>query len=205
MKTKAEKEYEALQKEKEEKAAKKATEAEALAAKLAKAAAAEGDLLNEFVSGNKLGEDLKQWCSDQGALLPSVDKLVFHLLFEKEMKNPDPSCAWSSADKYGAALLSLVEEDIGGQIQVLWGIQKYCDKLGFPKLNEEYLVQTMFRSMYQFDLVGDEAFIEWKEDESEDHMEGKLKSVIQTVDWFVWLEEDEEEEEEEEEAEDEEE
>ena len=42
------------------------------------------------------------------------------------------------------------------------------------------------------DLASGDAFLEWKEDESDDHIDGKLKAVIQTVDWFAWLEEDEE-------------
>ena len=67
---------------------------------------------------------------------------------------------------------------------------QYCDKLGFPKLNEEYLVQSMFRAMYKFDLAVDDAFTEWKDDESDEHADGKLKAVIQTVDWFAWLEQD---------------
>jgi len=80
-------------------------------------------------------------------------------------------------------------------MQILWAIQKYCDKLGFPKLDDEYVVQAMFRSMYKFDLALDDAFAEWKEDESDEHSDGKLKAVIQTVNWFTWLEEDDEEEE----------
>ena len=53
--------------------------------------------------------------------------------------------------------------------------------------------------MYKFDLAGDEAFMMWKEDESPEHEAGKLNAVIQTVDWFNWLEEEEEEEEDDEE------
>lgn len=59
----------------------------------------------------------------------------------------------------------------------------------------------MFRAMYKYDLAADEAFLEWKEDDSEEHSGGKLKAVIQTVDWFNWLEEEDEEEEEYEEEE----
>mmetsp|Transcript_14825 Transcript_14825/g.34260 ORF Transcript_14825/g.34260 Transcript_14825/m.34260 type:complete len:451 (-) Transcript_14825:114-1466(-) len=149
----------------------------------------EAALLDEFISG-KQGEELKQWVAEKGASLPSVEKLVFHFLHERELLNPDPECEWANASKYGAALLSLVEDDTLRQMEVLWGIQKYCDKLGFPKLNEEYLVQSMFRSMYKYDLAENDAFAEWKEDESDEHNEGKLKAVIQTVDWFNWLEED---------------
>jgi len=153
--------------------------------------------LKEFVSGGKLGDELKQWLSDQGTCIPPVEKLVFQLLLENEQKNPDLECTWAEPSKYGAALLSLVEEDIYAQMQILWGIQKYCDKLGFPKLKDEYLVQTMYRAMYKFDLAGEEAFAEWKDDESNEHSNGKLKAVIQTVDWYSWLEEDDEEDDEE--------
>jgi hypothetical protein len=156
-------------------------------------------LLEEFASGNKMGDELKAWCEEQRVQLPSVKKLVFHLLTEREKLNPDPDCAWAEATKFGAALSFLVQDDIVNQMQVLWGIQMYCDKLGFPKLNDEYIVQSMFRSMYKFDLTEEGAFMEWKEDEADEHEQGKMKAVIQTVDWFNWLEEEEEEEYEEEE------
>jgi len=180
----------------EEAAAKRAAEEKEAAERAAKALQLEGDLLDEFISGNKLGDDLKQWCTDQGALLPSVEKVVYHLLYEKEAKNPNPECLWAEPSKHGSALLALVEENLDGQMQILWGIQKYCDTLGFPKLNDEYVVQAMFRNMYKFDLVDDEAFEVWKEDESSEHETGKMKAIVQTMDWFNWLEEDDEDDEE---------
>jgi len=156
------------------------------------------EVLAEFISGKKLGQDLKQWVEENRVGLPPVEKLVYEMLQEREKLNPDVDCGWADPAKYGAALLSLVEDDILAQMQVLWGVQFYCEKLGFPKLNDESVVQSMFRSMYKYDLAGDEAFAEWKEDESDEHAKGKLNAVIQTVDWFNWLEEDDEEEEDEE-------
>lgn len=207
-KMRAEKEAKAA-KEKAEREAKEAEEArlaEEVRARSAKAQEAEATLLNEFISGNKLGDDLKQWCADNAAVLPSVEKLVFHLLSEKEQKNPNPECPWAEPAQYGSALLSLVQDKGYEQMQVLWAIQKYCDSIGFPKFNDEYVVQSMFRAMYKYDITEPGAFDEWKEDESEAHADGKTKAVIQTMDWFAWLEEDEEESEEEyEEEEDEEE
>ena len=186
---------------------KKSEEEEAPATKVVEPAAPEPvavapavdveEMLDEFASGNKLGDDLKAWCEERRTTLPPVEKLVFHMLQEREKLNPDVECGWADASKYGAALTALIGDDIYQQMQVLWGVQFYCDKLGFPKLNDEYVVQAMFRSMYKFDLAGDEAFAEWKEDESDEHVEGKMKAIIQTVDWFNWLEEDDEEEEEE--------
>ena len=123
------------------------------------------------------------------------------VLTEKEKLNPDVECGWAEPSKYGAALLALAEDDLLKQVDVLFGIQKYCDKLGMPKLNDEYVIQAMFRSMYKYDLAGDEAFAMWKEDESDEHSSGKLNAVIQTVDWFNWLEEDDDEDDDEEEEE----
>jgi hypothetical protein len=159
------------------------------------------ELLNEFSSGNKLGGDLKAWCEEQRETLPPVEKLVFHMLTEREKLNPDVECKWAESSNAGAALVALVGDDVYSQMQVLWGIQFYCDSIGSPKLNEEYVVQAMFRCMYKYDLTADDAFEEWKEDESDEHSKGKMTAIIQTVEWFNWLEEEDEEEEEEEEEE----
>jgi hypothetical protein len=154
-------------------------------------------VINEFCSGNRLGDDLKAWLADQ--IVPNVKSLLVTFLQETEKLNPDITCAWAKPEKYGAALVSLVEDDLLKQMDVLFAIQKYCDKLGMPKLDGEYVIQAMFRSMYQFDLASDEAFEMWKEDESDENSAGKVNAVIQTIDWFNWLDEDDDGEDEEEE------
>jgi len=152
----------------------------------------DSDVLAEFASGNKLGKDLQTWIGSL-SVVPCVEKLVFHLLTETDKSNPDLECAWAELDKYGAALVFLVEDDLLQQMQVLFAVQKYCDTLGMPKIDNEYLVQAMYRAMYKYDLADDETFMLWKEDESTEHEAGKLKAVIQTVEWFNWLEEDDDE------------
>lgn len=148
-------------------------------------------VLDEFASGSKLGEELKTWLGSLSAAPPPrVEKLVFHLLTTNEKSIPDVECEWAEPEKYGSALLSLIEEDVIKQMEVLFAIQKFCNTLGMPKINDEYLVQAMFRGMYKYDLADYETFMMWKEDESAEHQDGKLKAVIQTVDWFNWLEED---------------
>jgi len=59
----------------------------------------------------------------------------------------------------------------------------------------------MFRAMYKYDLALDEAFAEWKEDESPQYEQSKGKAIIQTMDWFNWLEAESEEDDDEEEYE----
>lgn len=181
-------------------------EAERKAAEAAqKALEAEDDILAEFGSGKLLGDELAAWCKEKSDanLLPSVEKLVFFYLREKENNNPDSDCKWAAKPQYGAALLSLVEDDVLRQTEVLWAIQRYCDWMGFPKkgTTNEYLVQSMFMAMYKYDLAEAEAYDYWKEDESDEHEVGKQKTLVQTIDWFNWLEEDDEEEYEDEEYE----
>lgn len=188
----------AEQKAEEEAKARKAAEEAAAAEAAIKAAELEDDLLSTFSSGDKLGEDLKVWCEEQGVLLPSVEKLVHHLLLTTQKENPDAACAWAEPSQYGTALLSLVSDNLVKQMEILFGIQKFCYDVKFPRVNNEGLVQAMFRGMYKFDLAEPEAFDAWKEDESLEHNDGKGTAIIQTMDWFNWLEEDDEEEDEDE-------
>jgi len=179
----------------------KAAEQAAVAEKANQAIMQESNLIAEFTSGTKLGSELAKWCTEHKEILPSVEKLVFSLLDVREKKNPDMECAWAQADQFGAALIYLTEDNLMAQMQVLWGIQLYCDSQGFPKLNDEYLVQSMFRAMYKYDLADSEAFDEWKEDESEDHP-GKMQAIIQTTDWFNWLQDDDDDDDDDDEGED---
>merc|ERR1712157_29208 len=159
------------------------------------------ELRDEFASGKILGEELKKWVEEkqETGLFPSVEELVLKLLTEKEEKGEevDQECAWAEPSQFGSALTMLVEDNLTAQMEVLWAIQKFCHRINFPKKNNEYVVQAMFRSMYKYDLADDEAFAEWKEDESDANEVGKMKAIIQTVEWFNWLEEDEEEDDEE--------
>ena len=147
-------------------------------------------LLTEFSNGEKLGDELKEWCANNKPL-PPIERLLFHMLKTQEKLNPDPNCGWAEPSKYGAALQYLIEENLYNQMQILWAIQLYCESLGFPKLDGESVVQSMFRAMYKYDLAEADSFIEWKEDESDAHDKGKMTTIIQTMDWFNWLEADE--------------
>jgi hypothetical protein len=187
----------AEQKAAEDAAAQIRAEEEAAAEEAKKAAAVEGDLLNEFIGG-KSGVELKEWCASQGAILPSIEKLVYHLLVKTQSDDPDVDCAWADQANYGAALTSLVDDNLSAMMEILFAIQRFCDKIGFPKIGSEGLIQAMFRSMYKFDLADEEAFAEWKDDEKPEREQGKGKAIIQTMDWFNWLEEESDDESEEE-------
>ena len=184
----------------EEAAVRKRAEEAAAAAEAKKAADSESEMFDVFINGGKSGIALKEWCESQGGILPSVEKLVFHLLKTTQKDDPSPECTWAEQSNYGAALASLVGDNSDAMIEVLFAIQRFCSDIGFPKINNEGLVQSMFRNMYKFDLADEDAFAEWKDDESVKREEGKGKAIIQTMDWFNWLEEDEQSEEESDEA-----
>lgn len=192
------KKEEAERKAKEEEEARLAAQQKAEAEQKAKedakrAKEMESDIIGLFKEQS--GADLKKSLEEKGNLLPPVETLVYSYLKEVEGRNPDVECKWASKEQRGDALLSIVADDVMGQVQILWAIQRYCDWLGFPKLNNEYLIQTMFTNMYKFDLADADAFDVWKEDDSDEHEVGKQKCLVQTIDWFNWLEEDDEEEE----------
>eukprot|EP01083_Nonionella_stella_P068469 181779_1 len=187
----------AAEKAAEEAAAAKAAEESARAEAAKKAGEAEGDLLAAFASGDKLGADLKAWCEEQGSVLPSVEKLVFHLLMETQKDEPNPECTWADASNQGTALAAMVEDNVSAMTEVLFAIQRFCVEIKFPRVGGEYLVQAMFRNMYKFDLADEDAFEQWRDDESAAREGGKGTSIIQTMDWFNWLDEDDEESEEE--------
>merc|ERR1712127_1149993 len=101
-----------------------------------KAEEMEGDIISVFINETKkmLGAELKDYIAEQkqANLLPPVETLVYSYLKEVEGRNPDIECKWASKEERGDALLSLVADDIMGQVQILWAVQRYCDWLGFP-------------------------------------------------------------------------
>lgn len=47
----------------------------------------------------------------------------------------------------------------------------------------------MFRVLFENELVSYDTFFVWKDDETISKDVGKTKAIIQTMDWFTWLEE----------------
>lgn len=89
------------------------------------------DLMMEFASGKRKGKELKAWVEEKRASLPMIDQLVYNLLMELEKLNPDPDCKWAEPSNLGAGLLALVEDDIVGQMQVLWAYNFTATRLDF--------------------------------------------------------------------------
>ena len=171
--------------------------------RLEKAKAKEGALLKKFSSGDLLGNDLKAWCAEQGELLPSPYALLYSMLKEKERPTPDLTCGWAKSEKWGSALLSIVEDDTPAMVGLMHAIQHHCNDLGFPKVDGSSVFVSLAKALYKHDLADAEAQLLYKDDEDESMKEGKTKAYFQASQWFAWLDESDDESSEEESDEDE--
>ena len=71
--------------------------------------------------------------------------------------------------------------------------------MGFPKAadGKEYVAQQWFKALYAFDVIEEDAFEAWRDEDDDEERPGKIKLLTQTTEWFAWLEQAEEEDEDE--------
>lgn len=114
-----------------------------------------------------------------------------------------------SDEKYGLAVKHLLEEEastkVTAQVRLLEAVEMFCHEQGFVKVDvksgQKYLIDVLFRLMYAYELVEEDAFFEWYESSAGDsagtdssaRAEVKLKAVMQSTDFFGWLLQDAEE------------
>lgn len=181
--------------EREEEERRKKEEEEEKAAKLAEeerlknAAKVEGDLLSAWTGGKLQGEELVDWVKENGELLPTGDKLVKSVLKEVYGSTPDTKGSVFEEEKWGAALVSLGEDNVDVQMEFLFGLQCYLNEIGFPKVDGVAVSSELMKMMYKYDICEAEAMLTYKDDEREEWEEGKTNIVIQCTSWFAWLEE----------------
>lgn len=96
---------------------------------------------------------------------------------------------WASAGEYGGVLQKLLSSSSREQIRAIYAVQKYCHEQGFPKAGKSNLVEALFAKLYTNELVFDDAFMAWK-DEEDESVPGKQKAIIQTLSFMSMLEEE---------------
>merc|ERR1712129_124556 len=109
--------------------------------------------------------------------------------------------------KTGAAALRAVAPDVPSQVGLIEAAKKHCASLEFPKdANSKSLVQQAFKSLFLSEIADVEAFEAWRD--GDDDSDAKVKALMQTTEFFSYLDtiddeetEDEDGEEEEEEEE----
>jgi hypothetical protein len=102
----------------------------------------------------------------------------------------DVECLWATEDQFGPFLEHLLSEK-GGDVHmpVIAETARVLNELGFPKDASKkfsHLSEAIFCALYNNDILPEEAFIFWSEDNDTDH-EGKMKLMIQTTKWLNWL------------------
>jgi hypothetical protein len=154
-------------------------------------------IVNSGLQGSKIVEDLGGDLS--GTTAASLMKFV--------LLDVEPNSIRSqlfAEDGYGCSMQYLLNSPstlsgrISAQVDVLNAIVNYCNDHQFPKVDvkssKKYLIDVLFRVMYAFEHVEEDAFFTWHEEEARDDL--KMKAILQTTDFFGWLlqEEDNEEE-----------
>ena len=152
-------------------------------------------ILEQFSSGQLLGNELARWCKNMRPVLPSVELLVGSIL---ELHGKDSligDCPWAEAHKFGKAIHMMTRDNEERQVEILWAIQKFCLNLGFPTLSRssgckgDFLIDNMFKAMYEYCLVSPKAFFMWSNDNTSRN-NGKTAAIVQTMEWFEWLSEE---------------
>ena len=102
----------------------------------------------------------------------------------------DALCEWSASEQYGALLEHLLsEKGLEVHMPVIAETARALNELGFPKDPSKkfsHLSEALFCALYNNDILPEEAFIFWSEDNDTEH-EGKMKLMIQTTKWLNWL------------------
>eukprot|EP01083_Nonionella_stella_P260896 888979_1 len=97
------------------------------------------------------------WCDEQGTVLPSVEKLVFHTSSHGDTKRQE--CAWADASNQSRYCSRCYG--------ILFAIQRFCVEIKYPRVVGEYLVWAMFRNdIYRLDVADEDACEQWRDDES---------------------------------------
>jgi len=108
------------------------------------------------------------------------------------------SLEWLGGKQYGSVIKQMMKGKSKEQKEAVYVLQAYCDGKGYPKIDGEPLIQTLFHGVFDKNVVDEEALLGWRDDEKE--VGNKRRALVQTTQFFTWLEDEEEEEEEEEDA-----
>lgn len=94
------------------------------------------------------------------------------------------SLQWGANDEYGAALSYLIGTNTKDMVGTLNEAQRYCHGLKFPKVevkgNKKSLFERFFTLFYQREIVSEDGFSAWADDD-DDTVPGRVDAVVQTT------------------------
>eukprot|EP01029_Cantina_marsupialis_P005767 TRINITY_DN1626_c0_g1_i1.p1 TRINITY_DN1626_c0_g1~~TRINITY_DN1626_c0_g1_i1.p1 ORF type:complete len:718 (+),score=316.15 TRINITY_DN1626_c0_g1_i1:146-2299(+) len=143
----------------------------------------------EIIAGDIKGEELVKVLPD-GMTGPVLLEAVLKSL---ESASEEELAAISVFDdeEFGSALEHLFEDaekDVA--LAGLNACVKFVHTKGLPKIPKDgdkvALIEIIFHSLYENDIIAEEMFVEWTED-YECEVKGWQKAVIQTTMWMQWL------------------
>ena len=159
--------------------------------------------INNILNSDKSGEELLEMVN-----MNNLD-INCTILVEKILNTEKVLYEWCDKNNFGLLLESLLKDKIEDQLQVLFIVVDYCNKLKLPKIEhndkEKYLIDLLFYKLLINEIVDELAFDKWFEWEY-DNLEKeniKRKCLFQLGDFLIVFKTIKYEEEEEEEKKDE--
>jgi hypothetical protein len=129
-------------------------------------------------------------------------------LVERILEMNEINHSWCDKDNYGNLLEFLLKDKIKEQLKILLQVEKYCNKLNFPKIihneKEKYLIDLIFYKLLINEIVDERCFDKFLELEEEEDEKDRIRkrTFLQIGEFIIILQslkyEEEEEEKEEE-------
>lgn len=147
----------------------------------------------QFYKWIKENLDLANY-TDPGFINALMTVLLKYITQEASSEDGDKAIAdkeKSLLETYRPILLAFLQEQSNLQLVAVYSLQVHFYALGFPRGQ----LLRWFMTLYDLEIVEEEAFIRWKEDVT-DAYPGKGQALFQVNQWLTWLQEAESEEEE---------
>jgi len=133
-------------------------------------------------------------------------------LVERILETNEINHSWCDKDNYGNLLEFLLKDKIKEQLRILLQVEKYCNKISFPKINHneknKYLIDLIFYKLLVNEIIDERCFDKFLELEEEDNEKDRIRkrTLLQIGEFLIILqslkyEEDEDEDEKEEKVE----
>ncbi|CAF1568012.1 unnamed protein product, partial [Rotaria magnacalcarata] len=98
-------------------------------------------------------------------------------------RDPQKKIQEDIAKKRMTVLNAIIEHKLEAEIQAVYAIQNFVNKLEHPPK----MAQLLFDMFYDEECVSESAFFEWRQNPDQSETEGHVVVEISTIDFFTWL------------------
>ncbi|OQR95888.1 putative cleavage-induced protein [Thraustotheca clavata] len=183
----------------EEAAAKAAEEKKAAAEADAKAAVREQEIMAAILATGKKGDALVAAAKPIVKTTKINPAVVMATLLKHNQFTATSSIKWMTPEEYGAFMVQYIgQASHKDQLKAIYALQLFMHENRGPDGSKtKGMMEMSFKALYAFDIIADEAFLEYKYD-VDDNTPGKMQAFIETSEWLSWLETNDDEDEDEE-------